>query len=247
MIFTNAQIMKSISNLINLILLGTLLSCQTSKSTLNSGSKLPKDEATLSFPKSEGSETNRGVFEKLGYQKGSKIPDLTLFSPEGVKFSMSEVLAQNKPLLLISGSYTCDVSRGNLPDINALILKYKDRVNTYLVYTIDAHPSDVASPYSETNKVSLARENVRQNIEAKQPGTYGARKMLAQKWKQQNYISAPIIIDNPTNDFWLTYGQAPNMAYLINPDGTVYYKQAWFSYFDMDDAIKGWLRAHPKM
>ncbi|QMW00174.1 hypothetical protein [Spirosoma foliorum] len=169
-----------------------------------------------------------------------------MYSPEGKKFTLSEVLAIKKPLLLISGSYTCDISRHNIADINALAGKYKDKVSIYMVYTIDAHPSDVASPYSKNNKIEIAPANVREHVEAQQPKTYGERKSLAKKWQQQNYILAPVLVDNPTNDFWLSFGQAPNMAYLIDPNGTVYFKQAWLKYVALDNTIKDWLRSHPQ-
>ncbi|MBD2699873.1 hypothetical protein IC229_04450 [Spirosoma sp. BT702] len=236
--------MKLISYLFSLLLVATLCSCQTSYNVSRGNSQLPKDEATVNLPVSEGIKNNYRDFEKLGYQKGAKISDLTLYSPDGVKFNTSEILAKGKPLLLISGSYTCDISRHNLLDVNALTARYKDKASIYLIYTIDAHPSDVASPYSQTNQVSLAKDNIREHIEAKQAKTYGERKTLAQKWKQQNNILAPVVVDKPTNDFWLAYGQAPNMAYFIEPDGTVFYKQAWFKYVNLDNAIKEWLRSH---
>ncbi len=238
--------MQSLIYTIALFLSATLSYCQLSQATTKSVGSLPKDEEIVYTSVSEGIKNNNRDFEKLGYQKGEKVPELTLFSPEGMKFTLSEVLAKNKPVLLISGSYTCDISRSNLIDINAMSLKYTDKVNVYLVYTIDAHPVDVASPYSQTNEINLATANVRENIEAEQPKTYGERKLLAQNWKQQNDIMVPVIVDSPFNEFWLSYGQAPNTAYLIEPSGTVYFKQAWFDYFKMDDAIGEWLRSQAK-
>ncbi|UFH54373.1 deiodinase-like protein [Spirosoma sp. KNUC1025] len=238
--------MKSISYLLSLLLVTTLSSCRTSYNTAKNANPIPGDATTITLPVSEGIKNNYRNFEKLGYQKGAKVPDLTLYSPEGEKFTLSDVLAKNKPILLISGSYTCDISRHNLANINALTAKYTDKISTYIVYTIDAHPMDMSSPYSQTNQISLAKENVREHIEAKQPRTYGERKALAQKWKQQNGILAPVLVDKPTNDFWVSFGQAPNMAYLIEPDGTVYVKQTWFKYINLDNAIKEWLNGHPK-
>ena len=39
-----------------------------------------------------------------------------------------------------------------------------------------------------------------------------------------------MVIDGPCNEFWTTFGHAPNSAYLINPlNGTVYCKHGWFN------------------
>ncbi|WP_157815998.1 TlpA family protein disulfide reductase [Spirosoma pollinicola] len=240
--------MKSISCLLGLLAFAALTSCHTSHTTVNTNSqkKLPSDAAKIDLPVSEGIKDNFTNFVKLGYQKGEKVNDFTLYSLDGTKYSLSEILTSNKPLLLISGSYTCDISRRNMPDINLLTARYKGKINTYIVYTIDAHPSDIASPYSANNRVDIASANTRDHIEAQQAKTYGERKVLAKKWQQQNALTVPVLVDTPTNDFWLAFGQAPNMAYLINPDGTVYYKQVWFKFSDLDDSIRNWLHTQPK-
>ena len=238
---TNANLTSYVSGF---LLLFILTSCRTTYNSHNSTTRPPSDADKINMAVSDGIKSNFKDFEKLGYQKGDKIPNLTLYSLDGSKFTLSEALANGKPVLLITGSYTCDISRHNIPDINALAGKYKDKLSIYLVYTIDAHPSDVPSPYSKNNKVEIAQANVREHIEASQPKTYGERKTLAKKWQQQNYISAPVLVDNPTNDFWLSFGQAPNMAYLIEPGGSVYYKQAWLKYVSLDNSIKDWLHGH---
>ena len=232
--------MNLLGYLTGLLLVAALSDCQPNTST-HTQAKPPSDVAKVSLPRSEGIKNHYKNFDKLGYRKGNKIKNFTFFSPNGDTFSLADILESNKPLLLISGSYTCDVSRYNIPDINAITAKYRDKVNIYLVYTIDAHPSDTVSPYSANNRIEIAPANVRDHIEAKQAKTYGERKLLAKQWQQRNAIIAPVVVDNPANDFWLTFGQAPNMAYLINPDGTVYYKQTWFKFPSLDSSINDWL------
>lgn len=213
-----------------------LFSCSAGK-TPNQASAVTKETEKVSLPMSEGIEEDNKRFESLGYQKGEKVPDITLFSSNGDKFILSETLKTGKPLMLISGSYTCDVSRSNLPNVDALTKKYGDKLNIYLVYTIDAHPSDVVSPYSPKNEIWVPRTNIRDKVKADQPKTYGERKALAAKWQQQYSIAAPVLVDSPANQFWLNYGQAPNMVYLLEPSGVVYYKQVWFKKDGLDKAI----------
>ncbi|AKD54710.1 deiodinase-like protein [Spirosoma radiotolerans] len=238
--------MTLISYLSGLLLLLSLSSCSTNHITQNNQKQSLTDGAKVDLPLSAGINNNYRDFNKIGYQKGDKIKNVTLLSIDGETVNFAKVMANNKPLLLISGSYTCDISRRNIPDINALTVRYKDRANVYLVYTIDAHPSDVVSPYSKNNRIEIAPANTRDQVEASQPKTYSERKLLARKWQQRNNLLAPVLVDNPTNDFWLAFGQAPNMAFLINPDGTVYYKQVWFKFVDLNESLKGWFSNQSK-
>ena len=42
-------------------------------------------------------------------------------------------------------------------------------------------------------------------------------------------INCPVLIDNPRNDFYYTYGEGPNRSYLIDPTGVVQISQGWFN------------------
>ena len=41
-------------------------------------------------------------------------------------------------------------------------------------------------------------------------------------------IDVPVLIDGPCNEYWTNMAYAPNNAYLINTDGSVYVKHGWF-------------------
>ncbi|QHV97337.1 deiodinase-like protein [Spirosoma endbachense] len=204
--------------------------------------KIPIDTDKIVLMTSKGIKNNYKNFDKIGYKKGDKILDFTLFSLDGIRFNFSEILKINKPILLISGSYTCDITRRNMVDINSIAAKYKNFVDVYFIYTIDAHPSDTAGPYSKDNRLQLTSENIKEHIDAKQPKTYGERKLLARLLQQKSYVIPPILIDNPANSFWLSFGQSPNTAYLIKPNGTVYFRQTWFRFRDLDEIIRAIIR-----
>ncbi|WP_337042537.1 hypothetical protein [Emticicia sp. 17c] len=230
--------MKRITNL--LFTAPLFIACQNGSISLNTP---PNDNDKITIQVSKGINTNYSNFKNLGYQKGDKIPDFTLFTPEGSEFSVDKTLANGKPLVLISGSYTCDISRFNLPEANALGVKYNAQINIYHVYTVEAHPFDKFCPYSSDKTMKIPTANIRDNVQANQPKTYGERRKLAKKWQAENNILIPILVDKPDNDYWLSFGQSPNTAYLIAPDGHVFYKQVWFNYIDLDNAIKDLLRA----
>ncbi|HEY9044610.1 MAG TPA: hypothetical protein VIN08_01880, partial [Ohtaekwangia sp.] len=80
-------------------------------------------------------------------------------------------------------------------------------------------------------------DNIRDSVEARQPRTYAERVALSQQWKKRYDIASTVLVDDPENFFWSNFGQAPNMAYIIEPDCTVYYKQSWFNNEKFEEQI----------
>lgn len=189
------------------------------------GPRLTGDKTPIIFSKSEGIS---GDWDSLGIPRGAKVPDITLFSPEGELFHLYEELHRGKPVVIFNASYTCDVSRSNLPKMERIVRRFENKAKFYVVYTIEPHPADTLSPYSGDNKIWIADKNVLDTIAADQPRTYGERVELAKQWRDKYHFESEIVIDSPDNYYWETFGQAPNMAYVIEPDGTVFYKQSWF-------------------
>ena len=115
-------------------------------------------------------------------------------------------------------------------------------MDIYIIYTAEAHPIDHPSPYSRENSIWIRPENVRDSIEAKKPTTYGERKALSQQWEEKFKIRPKILLDNPHNEYWSLYGQAPNMAYLIDSDGIIIERQINFHLKKIEDKIKNLLK-----
>lgn len=170
-----------------------------------------------------------GNWEQLGIQKDQPVPDFILFSEDGKPIQLTKELKKGKPIVLISGSYTCDVSRGNMNAIKDFQKEFGKDAIFFMVYTIDAHPYDTPSPYSPEGKIWVAKNNIRDNVKAAQPKTYKDRVELARRWQNENSIDFDVLIDGPDNFYWKKFGQAPNMVYIISADQKVFYKQAWFN------------------
>jgi hypothetical protein len=189
-------------------------------------------------------EVSQGVmnamdFAPLGVQKGDSIDSLRLFTLEGDSTYL-HFSHQENPKLLISGSYTCDVTRGNMHFIDSLYREFGDWVDIYVVNTIEAHPDDSPSPYSADPQVWLAHANLRDSISAPQPKTMEERTLLAERWINESGMQPPILLDGPQNEFWNFAGQAPNMSVLVN-DGVVILKQSWFDYEEIKATLAdGW-------
>ncbi|MDP3442091.1 MAG: hypothetical protein Q8T08_04450 [Ignavibacteria bacterium] len=195
-----------------------------------------KSNELVKFQVSDGVMNNMD-FSPLGFQNGQKPENIELHDLKGKTFHLKP--SKNRPLLLITGSYTCDVTRGNLPAINAMYEKYKDVADIYLVNTQEAHPQSSQSPYSAEPEPWHALDNITAGISAEQPRTLEERKELAERWISEQGISTPVLLDGPNNEFWTQAGQAPNMSILISGEGEVVLKQDWFEEKALEEALVG--------
>lgn len=201
---------------------------------LSSGCHQGRSEK-IQFAVSEG-VLNAMDFSPLGIQSGAPIDSLKLYSLQGDSIYLS-FQRKDKPVLLISGGYTCDVTRGNMQLIDSLFSEFGEQVDIYLVNTLEAHPDDSPSPYSAEPEVWLARSNIEGNIAAPQPKTMEERSSLAEKWIKESDIKLPVLLDGPNNEFWNFAGQAPNMSVLVD-EGVVILKQSWFDYEEIKSTLE---------
>jgi len=170
-----------------------------------------------------------GSFFTSGLQAGDTAYDFTLFDLNGDSLHLADALSHGKPVLLVAGSYTCPVFRGKVDVINDVMDTYPGQVEVYIIYTLEAHPDSDTSVYF--GYVNPTTQNIQQGILFGQPETYGERKQLVADMLASMSITAPVFIDGPCNNWWNTYGPAPNNSYLIDTTGIVYTKHGWFDRF----------------
>ena len=167
-----------------------------------------------------------GSFNTSGYQEGDTVADFTLYKPNGDSVNLATEL-QGSPVLLVTGNYTCPVFRGKINDINTMASIYGSSLKIFVVYVVEAHPVIDVSPYSGTVWVPSA--NYSEGVLFEQPDTYGERKIIIDSLLANYTINVPVLIDGPCNNWWLNYGPSPNNAYLINTNGVVVDKNAWYN------------------
>ena len=183
-----------------------------------------------------------GYFDNAGPAIGSVVNDFTLYDREGNPLTLSKQLAKGKPILLMSGSYTCTYFRSHIPYINSLYQRYADKLNMYIIYNIEAHPIIDEPPYLD--EPIADEENLSEGIQYRQPTTYGERKAVAADMIKSRTIYPPLLFDGPCNEWNMSYGPAPNIAFLIDTNGIVKAKQGWLDLgsdisFDIDNLLNG--------
>ena len=139
----------------------------------------------------------------------------------------------------MTGSYTCPVFRDNIIALNQLITSYSASINFFVVYTVEAHAIIDNSGYADS--VWTTQQNINEGILYEQPDTYGDRLAAVNDLTNAYAINCPVLIDNKCNEFWTTYGEAPNRAYLIDTNGLVQISHGWFHYPSMVTSIDAFL------
>ncbi len=159
---------------------------------------------------------------------GDTMADFTLYDINGIPITLSSILNTGKRVLMISGSYTCPIFRNHMTVLNAVDAQFGNDIACFVVYTVEAHPTGSAMPYSGNLNPT--------NPPYFQPNTYGERKANLQDMINGvgtgSYvpvpISVPIYIDGPCNEWW-EYYNGPNNAYLIDTNGVLFAYHSWFS------------------
>lgn len=203
------------------ILLSTQIYAQSLKPSISNG-PIPADTASIcTIPWYLGS------FYTSGKQAGDTAADFTLYSINGDTFNLAATLATGKRVLLVNGSYTCPVFRGKISKIHSVMSTYSASIETVVIYTVEAHPTDTSPYFGYPNPGS---QNISAGILYSQPTTYGQRKaIVADLIADNNYnIQAPIYLDDPCQSWWNYYGPAPNNSYLIDTNGMIFSKHGWF-------------------
>ncbi len=161
----------------------------------------------------------KGDYSRKGYKNGQKVPNIVFYTEDNKAVSLNQLLQDKMPVLLVSGSYTCPDFRLRAIDLNTIADYYKGKMKTYLIYTLEAHPSNAICPYMDS--ICIGRANYMQHILYPQQVTYGDRKAMVDTMKTKIALSATILLDGPKNEWWRKFGPAPNVAYLIDTNRIV--------------------------
>ena len=107
-----------------------------------------------------------------------------------------------------------------------LYSRYQDRVEFFVVYVQEAHPTDGWQTDS----------NVEEGILFRQHQNHDEREEAAQSCTIGLHISIPTLVEEMNNAIDEAYGAAPERLYLIGKDGrVVYHGGAGPHLFDLDE------------
>ncbi len=173
-----------------------------------------------------------GSFDNVGLTIGETAVDFTLKDVDGNTVSLRSLLSE-KPVVMVFGSFTWSPFRQRCAATDTLAKEYGGQVHFITIYTKEAHAIDAEraghSSYDEEGNPIY------------EPRTYDERIELARQTVAAEGIIVPVLIDEMDNAVWLTYGPAPNIAYLIGTNGKIVKKQGWYQPQEMEVAIVDYL------
>mmetsp|Transcript_25749 Transcript_25749/g.57732 ORF Transcript_25749/g.57732 Transcript_25749/m.57732 type:complete len:260 (+) Transcript_25749:133-912(+) len=174
-----------------------------------------------------------------GLNIGDAVLDFALNGPDGGEsISLSGLLEDGSPVLLLWGMWTCPAYQGlgtSKPFDQCsykhewdLVEEYGDRVK--VVHLVGPEPHPLAP---DTNFDSgTIRMNYWSTV--RQPRSYKDRAALARKISEFTHPKAFLLVDGlgysqfKNQCVWCTMGLGARTALLISPDGTLVFKQDWF-------------------
>ena len=131
--------------------------------------------------------------------------------------------------------------RDGVAGTKRLFKAYSNDIAFLVVYTLEAHPCGVASPYSDKEWTMRASWDAAGNPLG-QPQTYAGRMAMAQQCARELGVGLPVLVDGMDNAVWCAYGGAPNNAYFIGKDGKILAKHGWYQPDGMELTITGYLK-----
>ena len=186
----------------------------------------------FSAPPAAGEDAEQLLFG--GPRQGDKAPEFILKDLQGRKVDLN-AFKKRKPVILVTGSYTCPVFRDRMRALQLLYEKYRDRAVFYVLYTVEAHPKGSPSPYA--SEEWIPQENIHDGVIFRKPKSYEERVALAFRSQRDLHSSVPILVDGMDDAVWEEYGSAPNAAFLVGYDGTVVFRQDWFDPLGLERAV----------
>jgi hypothetical protein len=133
-----------------------------------------------------------------------------------------------QPVVLVFGSYTCPPFRKDVPRINSIYHKYKDRAAFYLIYIQEAHPSDGWQLPS----------NVEAEVVFASPTSMEGRADLALACSRTVGIEFPALLDEISDSTEAAYTAWPSRICLVGKDGAVVYKSKPGPYGFLPDELE---------
>ncbi len=169
-----------------------------------------------------------------GYHVGDTAMNFTIYDKAGLSVTLYDELAEDKPVILVSGSVSCNRFRdifdtnavGVYLDVQNYIAENREDFNWIFVYGVEAHPTDGNCP-------SNCPPTITTDTTVLQHPDYNYRLWALQGWldSPEHDFDYPMYADNPDNAVYNTFFQKAFGILVLNCDGTVAMQGDWAQIF----------------
>jgi hypothetical protein len=175
--------------------------------------------------------TGEGYPDRLAV--GETAPDFQLAAMSGDGQVSLASLEAGRPVVLIFGSYSCPVFRGQIAQLNRDYEQYKNRADFYLIYIREAHPG---------SKLYREKDGQRVLEVIDQTDTLAARQQLARDTVETFQLTLPTWVDGVGNQANREYAGWPVRFVAIGADGKLAYKGRLGPYGFWPSELEAWLQ-----
>jgi hypothetical protein len=143
-------------------------------------------------------------FRRSAPNPGDPFPGFDLPTTDGERLSSAEIIGK-RPMLLVTGSFTCPMTASSNPILKQLHAEYGSEVQFVMLHVREAHPGERRpQPHSFDEKLDHARE-----------------------LKKRDELPFPVVVDDPAGTTHRNLDQKPNSAWLIDRHGRIAFRALW--------------------
>jgi hypothetical protein len=173
--------------------------------------------------------------EKQGVQVGQTLADAAVFTLDGRAVGLASMW-RDRPTVIVTVCMSSPAARQESLRLKALVDEFDPEARLVLLYTVEAHPHGEGSPCSPGREWPL-RENDDHQVRVAQPATLEERLQLARQMDRRLDSPGLMLVDAMDNHAWRMLGSGPNLAALVDTDGTAVAKQGWLDVQAMARAV----------
>lgn len=144
------------------------------------------------------------AFEPGVPEPGDRLPVFDLPAATGGRIR-SHAITGNKPMLLVTGSYTCPMTASSVPALKKLHRRYGGQVVFVMLHVREAHPGERFD----------------------QPHDMDAKIRNARILKARDNLPWPVAVDDTQGTLHRQLGEKPNAVWLTDREGTIVYRGLW--------------------
>jgi len=136
---------------------------------------------------------------------GDRLPAIDLPTAEGGRFRSCDLRDRQRPMLLVTGSYTCPMTASSNPMLKRLHAEFGDRVEFVLLHVREAHPGE------RFEQVDEHEQKLRH----------------AGALKDRDGLPFTMAVDEPSGDIHRVLDGKPNAAWLTDGGGEIVFRALW--------------------
>ncbi len=135
---------------------------------------------------------------------GDRLPEFDLPSVDGEHVRSADLVGK-RPVLLVTGSYSCPMTASSDPLLKELYEEFRSDIDFVMVHVREAHPGERREqPRSMEEKIEHARA-----------------------LKARDQLPWPIAVDEPDGRLHRALDEKPNAVWLADRNGFIVYRGLW--------------------